>query len=408
VICKTQRQNTNTKMRKIHKFIKTLLCIIDRYHNKCVFEEIVFMNASRNAETWHVTLMIDNYNVFTHIWIISLVFISLYPMHNWSLCTLFLSCCTLWFFSLYYTTHYSSVCCDRLNEKERLLKGGGNCSMRVPCSIYAWYIIMYKAITIINYRYHKFAKRLRLINTKRYTQYNHTFMHLWVRNKCTFISMRICQYLRGCVCLYQCMHVHHTSPFTHTTLMGGGGEWIKRMAVYTCVHAHVYHACHAATHCNTLQYSTTHYNTMHHTATLCNTRYTLHYAATHCNALYHTAAHCSTLQHTATNCNTLQHAIKHYNTLQHTTTHCNTSLHTAIHCNTPPIWATPQCDRRQWTPPLPWATRAKYTAATSSCSPHRTPTSVRPLQRVAVRGSVLQCVAVWCSALRWNAVFCGV
>ena len=117
-------------------------------------------------------------NVFTHLWIISLVFISPYPMHiNWSLCSLFLCCCTLWFVSLYYATHQLSVCCTRCEWKRKIaFKNGGDCSMQVPCSIYAWYIIMYNAITIMNYRHDKHTKKLHLTNTKRCTQHNHTFM----------------------------------------------------------------------------------------------------------------------------------------------------------------------------------------------------------------------------------------
>jgi len=38
----------------------------------------------------------------------------------------------------------------------------------------------------------------------------------------------------------------------------------------------------------------------------------------------HAATHCNTLQYTATQCNTRQHSATHCNTLQHTAAHCNT------------------------------------------------------------------------------------
>ena len=45
---------------------------------------------------------------------------------------------------------------------------------------------------------------------------------------------------------------------------------------------------------------------------------------THCNSAY-----CNTLQHTATHCHTLPHTATHCNTVQHTATHCHTLQHTA-------------------------------------------------------------------------------
>ena len=107
---------------------------------------------------------------------------------------------------------------------------------------------------------------------------------------------------------------------------------------------------HAATRCNTLQHTASHRITLHHTASYCNIlQHTATHCNTlqrtslkrdlpalqsHCITLHHTTSYCNTLQHTACTSITLHHPTSHYIILQHTATHCNTLQHTATHCNT--------------------------------------------------------------------------
>jgi len=109
------------------------------------------------------------------------------------------------------------------------------------------------------------------------------------------------------------------------------------------------HKEHAATRCNTLQYTAYSHTHWAHCKTLQDTArhwMTLQNSTTHCNTLQHVAIPClfpytlSTLQDTARHCTTLDDTTKQYNTLQHAATLCNTLLipihteHIARHCKT--------------------------------------------------------------------------
>jgi len=101
---------------------------------------------------------------------------------------------------------------------------------------------------------------------------------------------------------------------------------------------------HTASYCDVMQHTATYGNTLQHRSdgyagSGCELGYrphcnTLQHTATHCNTRQHTATHGNTLQHTATHGNTPQHTATLCNTLQHTATHGNTRQHTATHCNT--------------------------------------------------------------------------
>jgi len=169
---------------------------------------------------------------------------------------------------------------------------------------------------------------------------------------------------------------------------------------------------HAATHGNTRQHMAAHGNTLQHIATLCRWKLcitqghieknTLQHTATHCNTLQHTATHCNTLQHTATHCNTLQHTATHCNTLHQTATHCkqsNTLQHTATHCNTLHFFFGHVSEYFFLIDPLS-VSRIKI-ATHIEVSMNGKKKSVtwqkQYMYCVAIRSSVLQCIAVCCS-----------
>jgi len=72
------------------------------------------------------------------------------------------------------------------------------------------------------------------------------------------------------------------------------------------------------------------YNALQHAATHCNTPQYTFQTSPHCiyNTLQHTATHCNTLQHTATHCITLHHTAVHSIILRHTAKHISTHRNT--------------------------------------------------------------------------------